>query len=89
MVALAGTLAVMITTAHSFAAEPDECATPPELVETETQLPHLAARLNAHQPATIVAIGGASTIGQAAGSPDLSFPHQLSRSWRRFIRRGR
>jgi len=77
MVALAGTLAVMITTAHSFAAEPDECATPPELVETETQLPHLAARLNAHQPATIVAIGGASTIGQAAGSPDLSFPHQL------------
>ena len=60
-----------------FAAEPDECATPPELLEASAQFPHLAARLAAHQPAKIVAIGGASTIGQAAGSPDLSFPHQL------------
>jgi len=77
MMALAGILAVMSAAAPGLAAEPDECATPPELMEAAAQLPHLAARLKAHQPATIVAIGGASTIGQAAGSPDLSFPHQL------------
>lgn len=75
--ALAGLLAVMIAAAPGLAAEPDECATPPELMEAGPQLPHLAARLKAHQPAKIVAIGGASTIGQAAGSPDLSYPHQL------------
>lgn len=77
MMALAGILAVMSAAAPGLAAEPDECATPPELMDAGAQLPHLAARLKAHQPATIVAIGGASTIGQAAGSPDLSFPHQL------------
>jgi acyl-CoA thioesterase-1 len=77
LAALAGLLAVTIASAPGFAAEPDECATPPELMEAGAQLPHLAARLKARQPATIVAIGGASTIGQAAGSPDLSYPHQL------------
>ena len=77
MLALAGILAVMIAAASGLAAEPDECATPPELMQEEAQLPHLAARLQAHQPAKIVAIGGASTIGQAAGSPDLSYPHRL------------
>ena len=75
--ALAGVFAVMIAAASGLAAEPDECATPPELMEAGAQLPQLAARLHAHQPAKIVAIGGASTIGQAAGSPDLSYPHQL------------
>jgi len=59
------------------AAEPAECAVPPELMEAGAALPHLAARLKAHQPAKIVAIGGASTIGQAAGDPDFSYPHQL------------
>ena len=76
-VALIGMLAVMTPAAPGRAAEPSECATPPELMEAAVQLPHLAARLKAHQSATIVAIGGASTIGQAAGSPELSYPHQL------------
>jgi acyl-CoA thioesterase I len=58
-------------------AETEECATPPELLEADAQLPHLAERIKAHQPVTIVAIGGASTIGQAAGSPDLAYPHRL------------
>jgi hypothetical protein len=77
LAALAGFVAVLMVTALSAAAEPEECATPSELMETGAQLPHLAARLKAHQPAKVVAIGGASTIGQAAGSPDLSYPHQL------------
>ena len=54
-----------------------DCATPPEMTDTDIKLPHLAERLAAHKPATIVAIGGASTIGKAAGSPDLSYPHRL------------
>jgi hypothetical protein len=76
-IALAGFLAAASVAPPGMAAEPDECATPPELTEASPQLPRLAARLKAHQPAKIVAIGGASTIGQAAGSPDLSYPHQL------------
>jgi acyl-CoA thioesterase I len=67
----------MIVTAAGAHAETEDCATPPEMTETDLRLPHLAERLKAHQPATIVAIGGASTIGQAAGSPDLSYPHRL------------
>jgi acyl-CoA thioesterase-1 len=76
-IVLAGFLAAASAVPPGMAAEPDECATPPELTEAGLQLPRLAARLKAHQPAKIVAIGGASTIGQAAGSPDLSYPHQL------------
>jgi acyl-CoA thioesterase I len=77
--ALAALVAVLTIAALATgaAAEPEECATPPEMLESTAQLPHLAARLKAHLPAKIVAIGGASTIGQAAGSPDLSYPHQL------------
>jgi hypothetical protein len=61
-------------------ADSEDCATPPELTETDAKLPHVAERLNAHQPVTAVAIGGASTIGQAAGSPDLSYPHRLEQN---------
>jgi len=75
--ALAGLLVAATLTSPALAAAPEECATPPELMEASAALPHLAARLKAHQPAKIVAIGGASTIGQAAGDPDLSYPHQL------------
>jgi lysophospholipase L1-like esterase len=76
MAALVGFL-VALAIGPVRAAEPEECATPPELTQGTISLPHLATRLKAHQPAKIVAIGGASTIGQAAGSPDLAYPHQL------------
>jgi hypothetical protein len=58
-------------------AETEECETPPDLMDATVKLPRLAERLLKHQPVTIVAIGGASTIGQAAGSPDLAYPHRL------------
>lgn len=80
---LAGPLAVLAAVALSLVpaggarADGDDCATPPEMTQTDIALPHLAARLKARQPVTVVAIGGASTIGQAAGSPDLSYPHRL------------
>jgi len=47
------------------------------MTETDIKFPHLGERLKAHQPVAIVAIGGASTIGRAAGSPELSYPHRL------------
>jgi hypothetical protein len=70
-------LAVVVMASGAVRAEADDCATPPEMTETDIKLPHLAERLKARQPISIVAIGGASTIGQAAGSPDLSYPHRL------------
>ena len=54
-----------------------ECEVPPEMMQVSAKLPHLAARLRAHEPVNIVAIGGASTTGTAAGSPDLAYPHRL------------
>jgi acyl-CoA thioesterase-1 len=53
------------------------CDVPDELMQFDDQLPHLAARLHAAQPVKIVAIGGASTAGLAAGSADLAYPHRL------------
>ena len=58
-------------------AEPQECAVPAELTQMNESLDHLAARLDAEQKATIVAIGGASILGTAAGSADLAVPHRL------------
>jgi hypothetical protein len=74
--ALAG-LAATLLLVGAARAQTADCATPPEMTETGADLPHLAERLKARQPATIVAIGGASTIGEAAGSSDLSYPHRL------------
>jgi hypothetical protein len=53
------------------------CDVPAELIRVEVTLPHLSERLRAKDPVKIVAIGGASTTGAAAGSPDLAYPHRL------------
>jgi len=53
------------------------CDVPGELMQVDDKLPHLAERLRAKEPVKIVAIGGASTTGLAAGSSDLAFPHRL------------
>ena len=53
------------------------CDVPAELIHVEVTLPHLSERLRAKNPVKIVAIGGASTTGAAAGSPDLAYPHRL------------
>jgi hypothetical protein len=53
------------------------CDVPAELLRVEVTLPHLSERLRAKNPVKIVAIGGASTTGAAAGSPDLAYPHRL------------
>jgi acyl-CoA thioesterase I len=53
------------------------CEVPEELMQIDEKLPHLAERLQAKEPVKIVAIGGASTTGLAAGSSDLAYPHRL------------
>jgi acyl-CoA thioesterase I len=53
------------------------CDVPDELMQVDDKLPHLAERLRAEQPVRIIAIGGASTTGLAAGSSDLAYPHRL------------
>jgi acyl-CoA thioesterase I len=53
------------------------CDVPEELMQLDDKLPHLGERLRAGQPVKIVAVGGASTTGLAAGSSDLAYPHRL------------
>jgi acyl-CoA thioesterase I len=57
--------------------EPVECEAPDELMHIDDKLPRLAERLHANEPVKIVAIGGASTTGLAAGSSELAYPHRL------------
>lgn len=76
LAALVG-LAALCAAGGTARADTEECATPPEMTDTAMKLPHLADRLAGHKPATIVAIGGASTMGRAAGSPSLAYPHRL------------
>lgn len=58
-------------------AAPDTCAVPAELGQVAVKLPHVAERLHDRKGLTIVAIGGGSTRGAAAGNPDLAYPHRL------------
>jgi acyl-CoA thioesterase-1 len=74
---LAGAAALILAMPTSGRAEGHGCEAPPELLEISAKLPHLAERLRARQPVNIVAIGGASTRGAAAGAPDLAYPHRL------------
>jgi acyl-CoA thioesterase-1 len=80
LAALAGFLAALTTPTTGAFADTEECETSPDMTEATAKLPHLAERLRLRQPVTIVAIGGASTIGTAAGSPDLAYPHRLEQS---------
>jgi len=74
---LAGLMAAALTGVGAARAEPEDCPTPPEMTDADIKLPLVGERLRAHQPLSVVAIGGASTMGKAAGSPDLSYPHRL------------
>src|SRR5712691_8087998 len=77
LLCLGGAVALNLAMPATARAERESCAVPPELIEVTVKLPHLAERLHARQKLNIVAIGGASTRGAAAGSPDLAYPHRL------------
>jgi acyl-CoA thioesterase I len=80
-VLLAGVfVAALASTARAGA--PD-CGVPAELVEDEPRLPAMAERLRAKQPITIVAIGGATTAGTAAGNAaETAYPRRLEAALR-------
>ena len=62
----------------SAPAQGQDCAVPASFYDTEPTLPKTAAAIASGQPVSIVAIGGASTLGHAAGSPDLAWPARLA-----------
>jgi acyl-CoA thioesterase I len=70
-------LLALLVPSSTARADAEPCEVPDELMQFDDQLPHLAERLRAGQPVKIVAIGGASTTGLAAGSADLAYPHRL------------
>jgi lysophospholipase L1-like esterase len=55
----------------------ERCSVAPELVHDDPKLPETGARLRNGKPVKIVAIGGSSTVGAAAGSPDKAWPKRL------------
>ncbi|MGH7052737.1 MAG: SGNH/GDSL hydrolase family protein [Stellaceae bacterium] len=83
VVAVLGSAAVWAPPAAGADA-PADCPAPAGLMQDTAKLPHLRARLAARQPIEIVAIGGASTAGKAAGSPDLAYPRRLQEALVRF-----
>ena len=59
------------------------CRVPGEILEDDPPLPLTAAKLKAKQPLRIVAIGGASTAGTAAGDGSAyGYPHRLEEALR-------
>jgi len=74
--AVALAIALMPPLAGALRGSP-ACEVPEELMQFDHKLPHLAEKLQTHEPVKIVAIGGASTTGLAAGSSDFAYPHRL------------
>jgi acyl-CoA thioesterase I len=79
---LAGSLAIAAIACAPCAFAGVQCKVPDELMRVDERLPHLNERLRAGGLVKIVAIGGASTTGAAAGSPDLAYPHRLQETLR-------
>ncbi len=84
--AVAGSLiGVTLAGASPEPADAQRCRIPEELSRVDFRLARLQATLKARQPVKIVVIGGGSTAGAAAGSPNLAYPHRLqealSRLW--------
>lgn len=55
----------------------NQCAVPPDLIASDPTMPGLAKRFQDRQPVVIVAIGGASTAGVAAGGAANAYPQRL------------
>ena len=59
-------------------AQEQGCAVPASFYDTEPTLPKTAEAIASGQTVAIVALGSASTLGRAAGSPDLAWPARLA-----------
>jgi lysophospholipase L1-like esterase len=69
-------LGVVLLPAASFAQTP-ACSSPPDLKRLDQPLRHVAQRIVARQPITIVAVGSSSTAGAGATSSAASYPSRL------------
>jgi acyl-CoA thioesterase I len=69
--------ALLALATASGASAADVCAVPVELLGEPPALPRVKAALVQKHPLTILVIGGASTVGAAAGNPDAAFPARL------------
>ena len=77
---LAAALAATIALPAPARAGGPACDVPPELLEVDAKLPRLAEKLHTGDPVRIVAIGGASTAGLAAGSVNVSYPYRMQQT---------
>jgi acyl-CoA thioesterase-1 len=59
-------------------AQEHSCVVPISFYDTEPTLPKTTAALAGGKTIVIVVIGGASTLGDAAGSPDLAWPARFA-----------
>ncbi len=67
-------LLVLMTAA---AAAQDQCRVPPETMEEVRPLSRVQAAIAQRQPLVVLALGGASTGGSAAGAPEAAYPARL------------
>ncbi len=76
---IAGFAAAAVSPVSAQSVEPTlACVAPPGFARFDTPLERVAARISAHQPLTIVAIGSSSTFGLGASSPAMSYPSRLA-----------
>src|SRR5258705_7673514 len=64
--------AVAADDAHAYS-----CTAPAGTVLPRLVLPRLAARIDHHEPVTIVALGSSATAGAGAASPAMSYPSEV------------
>jgi lysophospholipase L1-like esterase len=67
-------------TPKTLAAATQSCATPADIYEYEPYLPRTLGALEKGGPITIVAVGGASTRGRAAGDDSRAWPARLGQA---------
>jgi acyl-CoA thioesterase I len=68
----------LLSLSGSAPAQEQDCSVPASFYDGEPTLPKIAAAIASGQPVSIVAVGGASTLGRAAGNPDLAWPARLA-----------
>src|SRR5215470_2689723 len=59
-------------------AQEQGCAVPASFYDTEPTLPKTAEAIASGRTVSIIALGSSSTLGRAAGSPDLAWPARLA-----------
>jgi len=69
---------ILVLALPTVAAAQDRCAVPDEAMSDLRPLPRVQAALAQRQPLAVLAIGGASTAGAAAGAAEATYPARLA-----------